>query len=153
MTNYRFMIVKKDKERLYVFPDNTDRSNGSYSVPDSSNYSMTFGKTDLKRTSKGDDCIRGLNNALPLTLIKKATWWEDKDFDEFKKIIDEDVERIKKACVEHGYTEIMFPGDGLLNKPNYGWISIIRTPKLYAYIIEKEFELKKFEPKEKCVEV
>ena len=56
---------------------------------------------------------------------------------------DEDVDVIKKACVERGINTIIFPSGGLLNS-SIANISFKRTPLLYKYIIEKEIELRDF---------
>ena len=71
--------------------------------------------------------------------------WQESDFEECKKVIDEDFEQIKKACVEKGYKTIIFPAGGLLNGA-ISQITFDRTPSLHNYIIKKEIELKEFEP-------
>lgn len=147
-SDYRFTRTRSDKERLYVFPDNVERSSGSCKVPDKSSYSIRFGKTDAKRTSNGHECIRGLNNSMPLTVFKtNKVFWCDDDFDEFKKYIDDDVKEIKRICNECGYKEIVFPHQGILNG-----LQIVKSPKVYMYMVKKEMELKKFKPKEKGVD-
>lgn len=109
-------------------------------------------KKGLKHPTKTSAIIRGLDNAYPITVQKcygkyYPDKWNNNDFKEFKKVIDKDIKEIKKACIEKGYTEIMFPKNGILNGP-ISALTFARTPKLYDYIIEKEIELAKFEPKE-----
>lgn len=147
--------VKKDKERMYIFTDNCDRTSGSHKIKDESEYSTRFGKKDLKYPSVTSALFRGLDNAYPITTQKgyekgKDTSlknWNDEDFDEFKRVIDDDFEHIKKACIEKGYKEIIFPVNGVLNS-SISRITANRTPKLFFYIIEKEMELKNFNPNE-----
>jgi hypothetical protein len=146
-------VVKDDTERLYIFTDNGDRSSGKGLIPDDSEYSIRFGKKNLHFPSRTTALIRGLENAYPVTTQKRFVPgtnsylgnWKDEDFEEFKKVIDDDFEHIKNACKEKGYEEIIFPQNGVLN----GKISKItpdRTPKLFAYIVQKEIELKEFKP-------
>lgn len=146
-------VVKDDTERLYIFTDNGDRSSGKGLIPNDSEYSTRFGKKNCHFPSKTTAVIRGLQNAYPVTTQKRyvpgihsyAGNWNDEDFEEFKKVIDDDFEHIKNACKEKRYKEIIFPRSGILN----GGISRItsdRTPKLFTYIVQKEIELKEFEP-------
>lgn len=145
--------AKNDTERLYIFTDNCDRSSGKGNIPDDSEYSIRFGKKGLKYPSMTSALLRGLPNSYPITTQKKYVPgskshegnWEDSDFEEFKKVIDDDFEHIKKACVEKGYKEIVFPIHGVLNG-KISRITSVRTPKLYCYIVEKEIELKNFKP-------
>ena len=143
--------VQEDTERMYIFTDNCDRSSGNSKIPDDSEYSKRFGKTGLLYPSITSASIRGLDNAYPLTTQhwyneqhKGITGrWHDSDFEEFKKVIDEDIEVIKKACIEKGYKEIVFPKGGVLNS-QIAALNPIRTPRLFNYIVEKEIELKNF---------
>lgn len=144
--------VKKDKDKIYIFTDNCNRTSGSFNIPDNSEYSIRFGKTGLKHPSKTSAILRGLYNALPITTQKTyvpgvASYkgnWKDEDFEEFKKVIDDDFEYIKKVCKERKIDTVIFPYNGVLNGTT-SRITIERTPKLYQYIIEKEIELKNFE--------
>jgi len=146
-------IVAGDTTKMYVFTDNGDRTSGKGKIPDDSEYSTRFGKKNLCYPSMTSAVLRGLPNSYPITTqktyvpgIKSSQGnWNDSDFEEFKKVIDDDFEHIKKACVEKGYKEIIFPYNGVLNG-KISRLTVNRTPKLYNYIIEKELELKKFEP-------
>lgn len=150
---YTRTSVRKDPDRLYIFTDNCDRSSGRYSVPDDSEYSKRFGKTGLNFPTTTSAIIRGLPNAYPITTkkaykkgCKSYGLWTEDDIEEFKKVIDEDIEHIKKACIEKGYKIIVFPCNGLLNT-KLSKISFERTPSLFNYILEKEIELKNFKEK------
>ena len=146
-------IVAGDTTKMYIFTDNCDRTSGKGKIPDDSEYSIRFGKKGLHFPTMTSALLRGLPNAYPITTQKRYVSgaksyegnWNDEDFEEFKKVIDDDFEHIKKACVEKGYTEIVFPSKGILNGA-ISRLTFSRTPKLYNYIIEKEIELKKFEP-------
>lgn len=66
--------------------------------------------------------------------------FEDKDFDEVKKYIDEDFECIKQACIERKPKCIYFPPEGLYENQlinTYASSSF----KLISYILQKEKEL------------
>lgn len=145
--------AKENKTAIYIFTDNGDRTSGKQRVPDESEYAKRFGKTGLMHPlSKTSAILRGLDNAFPITTQKHYVLspnqskvnWEDSDFEEFKKVIDDDIEHIKEACVRLKPANIIFPCYGILNSkiPN---ITFYRTPKLYNYIIEKEIELRDFE--------
>lgn len=144
--------VFEDKENLYIFTDNCDRTSGWGTIPDDSEYSKRFGKINLKFPKVTTALIRGLDNAYPVTTQKhyikgKESYkgnWTDDDFDEFKEVIDSDFEAIKKAIKEKGYKQVIFPIGGILNR-NISKLTIERTPKLFNYIIEKEKELKEYE--------
>ena len=143
--------VENDKNNIYIFTDNCDRSSGKGVIPDDSSYSKRFGKTGLHYPSVTLANIRGLENAFPVTTQKRYVPrpkqfegnWTDDDFEEFKKVIDADFEAIKEACKKFKPKEVRFPSGGILN----GLISRItffRTPLLYNYIIQKEIELRDF---------
>ena len=150
---YNRVSVAGDENKMYIFTDNGDRTSGKGKISDDSEYSVRFGKKGLCYPSLTTAVIRGLPNAYPITTQKKYVQrpreiegnWNDEDFNEFKKIIDDDFENIKKACVEKGYEEIVFPNQGVLNG-GISRLTIERTPKLFNYIVEKEIELKNFNP-------
>ena len=150
---YHRPTVAANTNVMYIFTDNCDRTSGKGKISDDSEYSIRFGKKGLHFPTMTSALLRGLTNAYPITTQKRYVSgaksyegnWNDEDFEEFKKVIDDDFEHIKKACVEKGYTEIVFPSKGILNGA-ISRLTFSRTPKLYNYIIEKEIELKKFEP-------
>jgi hypothetical protein len=86
--------------------------------------------------------IRGLDNAYPITTQhwynaqhKGITGrWNDDDFEEFKKVIDDDFENIYQNCKK--YEKIIFPIGGIFNS-KISQINKVRTPKLYSYLMEK----------------
>ena len=151
---YHRTTVENDKDKIYIFTDNTNRTSGSLPISDDSAYSKRFGKKGLRYPTMTSAVLRGLDNAFPITTqryYKKGSSraegnWTDEDFKEFKKVIDEDVDVIKKACVERGIDTVIFPSGGLLNS-SIADISFKRTPSLYKYIIEKEIELRDFKIK------
>lgn len=143
--------VKQDKNNIYIFTDNQDRTSGSGKIPDDSEYSKRFGKTDLKYPSATSAVIRGLPNSFPITTqkhyIKGAKRfegnWNDEDFEEFTKVIDADFEAIKDACKRLKPKNVFFPSTGILNG-KISRLTIERTPKLFSYIVKKELELRDF---------
>lgn len=148
---YHRDIVEKDTERIYIFTDNCDRTSGAQKIDDNSEYSKRFGKKGLKYPKMTTALLRGLPNAYPVTTQKRYVPgsksadgnWTDDDFEEFKKVIDDDFEHIKQAFAEKKPIEIVFPTNGVLNGP-ISKLTITRTPKLYEYIVKKEIELKNF---------
>jgi len=143
--------VAEDSKNIYIFTDNCDRSSGKGEIPDDSTYSKRFGKKKLKYPAVTSAFIRGLENSFPITTQKKYVPrpnqfegnWTDDDFEEFKKVIDDDFEAIKEACKRLKPQEVRFPSGGILNG-SISRITFLRTPLLYNYIIQKEIELRDF---------
>lgn len=150
-SHYTRASVKKDTKNIYVFTDNQDRNSGKNAIPDDSEYSKRFNKTDLHYPTMTSAKIRGLDNAFPITTQKHyvagiSSWkgnWNDEDFEDFKKVIDADFEIIKEACVKLKPVAVIFPENGVLNS-NISKLTFERTPLLYNYIIKKEIELRDF---------
>lgn len=149
--HYTRSSVKKDTKNIYVFTDNQDRNSGKNAIPDDSEYSKRFNKTGLHYPTITSAKIRGLDNAFPITTQKHNVTgicyfkgnWNDEDFEEFKKTIDDDFEAIKEACVRLKPIAVIFPEDGVLNS-NISQLTFERTPLLYNYIVKKEIELRDF---------
>ncbi len=143
--------VKRDKNNIYIFTDNQDRTSGSCKIPDDSEYSKRFRKTDLKYPTRTSAMLSGQPNAFPVTTQKyyvKGTKcyegnWNDEDFEEFTKVIDADFEAIKDACKRLRPKNVFFPSNGILNG-KISRLTIERTPKLFSYIVKKELELRDF---------
>ena len=137
--------VEKDFTTMYIFTDNTDRDSGKGEIPDNVWYSKMYGagKHFPKVTSA---CIRGLKNAYPITTQRwynkqhKGIYgrWNDEDFEEFKKVIDEDFQHIRTDMFK--YEKIVFPFGGIFNS-KIANISKARVPKLYDYLMSKCLEL------------
>ena len=149
---YTRELVQNDKSNdIYIFTDNCDRTSGSQAIDNDSEYSKRFDKKGLKYPKMTSAVLRGLPNAYPVTTQKRYVPgkksaegnWTDDDFEEFKKVIDDDFEHIKQAFVERKATQIIFPSNGVLNG-KISKLTIGRTPKLYDYIEKKEIELKNF---------
>jgi hypothetical protein len=138
---YNRQDVEQDKESMYIFTDNTDRDSGKSLIPNDSWYSTKYGKGNHypKVTTA---LIRGLENAYPITTQhwynsehKGLTGrWNDEDFEEFKKVIDDDFEEIYKNAKK--FKQIVFPFQGIFNS-KISNISDSRTPKLKSYLMEK----------------
>ena len=143
--------VEKDKRNIYIFTDNCNRTSGRYKIPDDSTYSKRFGKTGLCYPTMTSALIRGLENAFPVTTQKSYVKgakrfegnWTDDDFEEFKKVIDDDFEAIKEACLKRKPDYVFFPNNGVLNG-SISRLTIERTPLLFNYIVDKEIELRDF---------
>ena len=142
--NWTRQAVTNDPSTLYIFTDNTDRNSGSGVIPADSWYSKKYGEGHHFPTMTAA-VIRGLDNARPISTQRWYHYgakgitgrWNDGDFDEFKKVIDDEFEEILKEWNTGKYNTIMFPqGDGLFNT-RISNISIGRTPKLYQYLYSK----------------
>lgn len=145
--------VEKDTDNLYIFTDNTNRTSGRNKIDDDSDYAKKYGK-GLKYPGKTQAAIRGLNNAMPIStqryydpknsLTYEKGNWNDEDFEEFKKVIDSEIEDIKNKFISGNYKNIIIgTGDALFN----GEISNItkdRCPNIYDYLESKIEELDEF---------
>ena len=138
---YTRKLVRENKNLMYIFTDNTDRDSGKSVIPNSSWYSQKYGE-GKHYPSMTTALIRGLDNAYPITT---QHWyntqhrgitgrWNDDDFEEFKKVIDDDFENIYQNCKK--YEKIIFPIGGIFNS-KISQLNKVRTPKLYSYLMEK----------------
>ena len=138
---YTRKLVRENKNLMYIFTDNTDRDSGKSVIPNSSWYSQKYGE-GKHYPSMTTALIRGLDNAYPITTQhwynaqhKGITGrWNDDDFEEFKKVIDDDFENIYQNCKK--YEKIIFPIGGIFNS-KISQLNKVRTPKLYSYLMEK----------------
>ena len=143
--------AEKDTNTLYIFTDNTDRTSGTGVVDDNSSYAKKYGKGKNYPTQT-QAVVRGLPNAMPISTQHwfhkgakgKTGRWTDNYIEEFKKVITDEIEDIKKEWLSRKYSKIAFGGgDGLFN----GAISEItkdRTPKIYDFLQLKYNELLEF---------
>lgn len=138
----RYTVIEKDTENMYVFPDSVTRSSGSAALPEGSeDYKKRFPNIRrFRRPITKCQIVRGFKNAFPITIKNGSHMFEDKEFDEVKKYIDEDFECIKQACIERKPKCIYFPPEGLYENQlinTYASSSF----KLISYILQKEKEL------------
>ena len=131
--------AEKDKDYLYLFTDNAGRTSGSGTIDPNSWYAKKYG-TDKKYASKTQAVARGLENVYPITTMvdDKRTQWTDAQFDEYKKIIDDEIETIKKALSK--YKGIKFGAEMPFGK---GAISNMKesAPKIWNYLNQKLAEI------------
>lgn len=133
--------VREDKNSMYIFTDNTDRDSGKSLIPNTSWYSQKYGE-GKHYPSMTTALIRGLDNAYPITTQhwynpqhKGITGrWTDNDIEEFKKVIDDDFDKIYNDC--KNFKRIVFPMGGIFNS-KISALNKIRTPKLYEYLMSK----------------
>ena len=151
----------KDAGSLYVFGDNADRSSGRQPLFSDSWYQMKYGngKQLYYPTRNTTAVIRGLENAYPITTVKtyiegnkdydKIRYF-DKDIEEFRKQIKQDIDQIIEAYDTGKYSRIVFPANGMFGS-NISQITRDRCPeifealreelmRLYKHVYIKEFE-------------
>ena len=146
--------VAQDQDSLYIFTDNTDRTSGGTATEKESWYTKKYGKSEYGSLNNPTTAvIRGLENAAPISTMKyfyrnhngmdiDGARWNDSDFNEFKKVIDDEIEQIKKLWNTGKYSRIYIPsGDGFFNT-KISKITEQRTPKLYKYLKTKLSELR-----------
>lgn len=142
---YTRQLVAEDNTSMYIFTDNTDRNSGKSLIPNNSWYSQKYGNNKHYPTIT-TALIRGLDNAYPITTqryynaqYKGITGrWNDSDIEEFKKVIDDDFEKIYNDC--KNFKRIIFPMGGIFNS-KISAINKTRTPKLYEYLKSKCMKL------------
>lgn len=138
----RHTVIGKDAENIYIFPDNIKRASGSTALPEGSeDYKKRFPNIKrFRRPITKPQIVRGYKNAFPITIKNGSYMFEDKDFDEAKKYIDEDFEYIKQACIERKPKCIYFPPEGLYGNDCINTFASSGF-KIISYILQKEKEL------------
>lgn len=140
--------VEQHPNYLYIFTDNTDRDSGRQLIDPNSKYARKYGQN--KHYPKMTQAvIRGLDNAMPLSTQRwyhgdkkgKTGVWTDADIEEFKKVIDQEIDDIIREWDTGKYEKLIIgDGDAFFNS-NISNISITRAPKLYQYLKQKVQEL------------
>lgn len=146
----------RNPKTLYIFTDNTNRTSGKTEIDPESWYSQKYRKTvPLRYPSQTSAMLRGLDNARPISTqhwydrasgkTRDAGRWNDSDFAEFKKVIDEEVQDIKEAWDSGQYDNVVIatPAGILRTAQNAGisGMSRDRVPKLFDYLHYKMKEL------------
>ena len=152
VTNYDHNWTRKEvenqKDKLFIFTDNTDRDSGRNLIDPNSEYAQKYGK-DKHYPTQTQAVIRGLNNAMPISTQRwyhegakgKSGRWTDDAFDEFKSVIDAEIEDIKLKWDTGRYKQLVFGrGDVLFNGP-ISEITEQRVPRIYNYLQQKQQEL------------
>jgi len=91
----------KDKEYIYLFSENADRTSIVSRIDDTPNhltwYEEKYGPYFVPRRSQAR--IRGLHNAYPVTTLfnKHNEQWSDKLFEAYRYILDDDIQQIMTA--------------------------------------------------------
>lgn len=146
--NWTRSEVENQKDKLFIFTDNTDRTSGSTLIDPDSEYAQKYGK-DKRYPTQTQAVIRGLNNAMPISTQRwyhegakgKSGRWTDDAFNEFKLVIDAEIEDIKRKWDTGRYKQLVFGrGDVLFNGP-ISEITEQRVPKIYNYLQQKQQEL------------
>ena len=155
---YNRTDVMDDPDYLYIFTDNTDRTSGGEEIDDGW-YAKKYGKGGYGTVKNPTSAvIRGLPNAAPISTMKwfykvhegetiESSRWTDDDFEEFKTVIDDEIEDIKKLWREGNFKGIKLPKGGVMTKIGVGadkriaQLNIRRVPKLYEYLSRKMAEL------------
>ena len=131
--------AEKDTDYMYLFTDNAGRTSGSGVIDPNSWYAKKYG-IDKKYASKTQAVARGLENVYPITTMvdDKRTQWTDAQFDEYKKIIDDEIATIKEAS--KNYKGIKFGAEMPFGK---GAISNMKdsAPKIWNYLNTKLAEI------------
>lgn len=148
--------AEHNSDTLYIFNDNTRRSSGQVAISRDSWYYQRYGNgsDDLYYPANNTSAIiRGLDNARPLSTqrwYEKGAHavdnrWNNEQFEEFKKVIDQEVEDIKEAIDTGNYARLEFMGgdEGLFNQ-SISMISEERVPELYHYLKNKQQEIKDY---------
>lgn len=153
--------VENDPRTLYIFTDNTDRTSGGEEIGDGW-YAEKYGKGGFGTVNNPTSAvIRGLPNAAPISTMKwfyrehgvsvEQARWTDSDLEEFKKVIDDEIEQIKQLWDSGNFDSIELPHNGIFGKSiksdkdrSISRLTATRTPKLYQYLNKKLQELSEY---------
>ena len=153
--------VENDPRTLYIFTDNTDRTSGGEEIGDGW-YAEKYGKGGFGTVNNPTSAvIRGLSNAAPISTMKwfyrehgvsvEQARWTDSDLEEFKEVIDDEIEQIKQLWDSGNFDSIELPQNGIFGKSiksdkdrSISRLTATRTPKLYQYLNKKLQELSEY---------
>lgn len=153
--------VEGDPRTLYIFTDNTDRTSGGEEIGDGW-YAEKYGKGGFGTVNNPTSAvIRGLPNAAPISTMKwfyrehgvsvEQARWVDADLEEFKEVIDDEIEQIKQLWDSGNFDSIELPQNGIFGKSiksdkdrSISRLTATRTPKLYQYLNKKLQELSEY---------
>ena len=132
--NYSRTVAKNNPKNLYIFTDNTDRTSydraatGKKASETKGWYYQKYGRDEHgSDTNPTTAVLRGLNNAAPISTMKwfykahpgetiDSSRWKDSDIEEFKNIINDEIEQIKELWRSGEFERIILPrGDGFFN--------------------------------------
>ena len=126
-SHYDRLQVQNDPQTLYIFTDNTDRTSGGQQYGDGW-YKEKYGSGGFGSLNNPTSAqIRGLENAAPISTMRyfyklhgrglfADARWKDSDIEEFKSVIDSEIEDIKKLWDSGRFTRIVSPaGAGFFN--------------------------------------
>lgn len=130
--------VTDDSDYIYLFTDNAKRTSGSNTITANSWYVKKYGRQNFPGSTQA--VIRGLDNAFPITTMvdNKRTQWNDKYFDKYKKIIDDEIATIKSQLPKFKgikYSSAMQFGAGKISNMKN------TAPKVWAYLNKKLLEI------------
>lgn len=158
--------VASDPRTLYIFTDNTDRTSGGEDINDGW-YAEKYGKGGFGSVNNPTSAvIRGLPNAAPISTMKwfyrehgvsvQEARWVDADLEEFKTVIDDEIEQIKRLWDSGNFDSIELPHNGIFGRSikedkdrSISRLTPTRTPKLYQYLNKKLQELSEYVQDEK----
>lgn len=146
--------VRNDDKTLYIFTDNTDRTSGGTQIAQGW-YRTKYGSGGYGSSSNPTTAvIRGLENAAPISTMKhfyrlypgmtiEKARWTDADIAEFKEVIDDEIEQIKRLWNSGRFERIVIPQgvDGFFNSKI---AAISRDSEIGKYLQEKLDELENF---------
>jgi len=139
--NFSRSSVQNDPNYMYLFTDNAKRTSGKLKIEANSWYRQKYAKSEsLNFPSMTQAVIRGLNNAFPITTMvdDNRTQWTDSRFEEYKTIIDDEINQIKEKL--SSFKGIKFAAQMPFGQ---GKISNMKqsAPKIWNYLNTKLAEI------------
>lgn len=147
--------VSRDTKSLYIFTDNWDRTSGGERYDENSWYNQKYGENGGYGSTNNPTTavIRGLDNVAPISTMK-AYWrnhsdmktykdarLQDSDFNEFKRILDDEIKQIKQMWDTGKYDKLVIPNSDFLFNSSISEITKSRTPRIHDYMNQKIQEL------------
>ena len=128
--------VNNDKESLYLFTDNANRTSGNNPIAKDSYYSETYGE-GKRYPGMTQAVIRGLDNSRPIStmLNQYRGQWTAGTLDKFKATIDAEIAAIKEALPN--FPGGLKVGPGVMGKGTYSKLPIAHQ----AYLDKKLAEI------------
>lgn len=129
--------ASQDTDYLYLFTDNAGRTSGKNKIDPNSRYVEKFGQGNYPNMTQA--VLRGLDNSAPITTMvdDKKTQWTTGRFEEFKEIIDGEIEYIQNELSSGKYKGIKYNADKIIGRGTYSKL----PEKLQNYLDEKLAEI------------
>lgn len=150
--SYSRASAQGNKDVLYIFTDNTDRTSGGTQYGESW-YKQEYGEGGYGSSNNPTSAvIRGLDNAAPISTMRyfykshpgmsmTEARWNDSDYDEFISVLNKELDKIEELMSTGKYNRMVLPKNGLITETGIAGITESRVPKIYKALKNAEQRL------------